>query len=74
MVYSSNSKLVQYDYSVNVVMSSIGLRITNFGQKVFGVGGGPAANGSGVVVVIKDLMILPYMDDSLYYYGYDGVY
>ena len=67
LVLTSNSQMIQYDYQINMTISSLTLKITNFNQKVFVL-------GTGLLVVTKDLMVSPFQDYYLYYYSINDVY
>lgn len=66
IVFSSISLMVQYDYEINLVISTITLP-GNKNRKVFTL-------GTNLLVVSVDLLISPFLDPYLYYYSIDNIY
>lgn len=58
--------MVQYDFEINKIISSTSLQ-TNFNQMVYKL-------GNDTLVVVKNLMISPYLDPYIYYYYWNTSY
>lgn len=58
--------IVQYDFEINQIISSTRLQ-TTFNQRVYKL-------GNDTLVVVKDLMIYPYLDPYIYYYNWNTSY
>lgn len=65
-ILSSANMIVQYDFEINKIISSSLLQ-TTFNQLIYKL-------GNNTLVVVKDLMISPYLDPYIYYYYWNTSY